>query len=951
VIGAEPGIVMVRFSFAGGPPIPARVVPQGWLPGGQGDLALLELDRDAPSSARPAALRPARAVTGHPCAAYGYPAGHDNGVWSKPEITGQTADQLQLTAQAAHGHQIEKGFSGTGLFDTETGAVVGLVVTRDKGRDVLGGFAIPMQAVAAAFPQLGPWVGWRLSTDRFLRQHWRPRARGVYEDTTPGWYFTGRTALIRDLAGWLEHGLPDRGVRVVTGPAGTGKSALLAWLCALSDPQLRAEITAAQPTVVADPAAAPAAGRVSAAIWARDLDTDGAAHALAAVLTLPVPNDATVNDVLAAVGDLEPAQRSDLVVVLDALDEAKTPREVAWRLLLPLARDLGVKVVTGARPGRDEELLAVFGERGVIYRLDAPAWFDRQDLADYAAACLRADFNPALPSGYRTDPSACRLVASAIVDAAGSNFLVAGMAARARADEPVIDVGAPGWRDRQRFPTEVGQAFADYLSRFGENETRARDLLRALAYAQGSGLPVGQLWADMASALAAPRRYDTEGLAWLLDSAAGYLVESGDEDGRPVYRVFHQALIEHLRPQAKENQRQYALMKVLLQAVPSGAAGPDWLQAPDYISKYLAAHAAAVGLIDGLLEDPGFLVSADPSGLLPALDSASSPQGRLVAWFYRNAADRMRTGNLAERAAHLQLAAGKAGYQRMADAFGPIATSWHWTTHVLTWRSPGNYIALGSTGRVSASALTMTAGGDVLIVTGGDDGTVALWRIGTDGLVLAGDPQPCHADKVAAVAVGQLGDQPVAVTTGWDGTVAQWRIGADGLVLAGDPQPGPFPQWGMVAVAVGQVGDQPVAVTGGIGGTVALWRIGADGLALAGDPQPGHRMALAVAVGQVGDQAVAVTGEDHGMVALWRIGADGLVLAGDPQPGHGGAWGCGRWRSGSSVTSRWPLLAGATAWWRCGGSARTAWPWPVTRSPARAIRWRRWRSDKSMIRR
>ena len=88
LIGPEPQTVMVRFSFAGRQPIPAKVVPQGWLPGGQGDLALLELDRDAPSSARPAALRPARAVTGHPCTAYCYPTGHDNGVWSRPEITG-----------------------------------------------------------------------------------------------------------------------------------------------------------------------------------------------------------------------------------------------------------------------------------------------------------------------------------------------------------------------------------------------------------------------------------------------------------------------------------------------------------------------------------------------------------------------------------------------------------------------------------------------------------------------------------------------------------------------------------------------------------------------------------------------------------------------------------------------------------------------------------------------
>ena len=43
------------------------------------------------------------------------------------------------------------------------------------------------------------------------------------------------------------------------------------------------------------------------------------------------------------------------------------------------------------------------------------------------------------------------------------------------------------------------------------------------------------------------------------------------------------------------------------------------------------------------------------------------------------------------------------------------------------------------------------------------------------------------------VAVGQLGDQTVAVTGGNDGTVALWRVGEDGLTPTGDPQPGRSP--------------------------------------------------------------------------------------------------------------------------------------------------------------
>ena len=72
-------------------------------------------------------------------------------------------------------------------------------------------------------------------------------------------------------------------------------------------------------------------------------------------------------------------------------------------------------------------------------------------------------------------------------------------------------------------------------------ETRARDLLRAAAYAEGAGLPadaLGRAWRPRY----APRRYGSDDLAWLLDSAAAYLVESSDERGPVAHRIFHQAL-------------------------------------------------------------------------------------------------------------------------------------------------------------------------------------------------------------------------------------------------------------------------------------------------------------------------------------------------------------------------------------------------------------------------
>ena len=880
VVGAEPRTVMVRFSFAGGEPVPATVAPQGWLAGHQDDLALLELDQDPPPAARPAPLRPARAVTGHACAAYGYPAGLDGGVWSEPVITGQTADRLQLTAQVTQGHQIEKGFSGTGLVDTETGAVVGLVVTRDRGKDVLGGFAIPLQTVVAAFLQLDPWVGWRLGTDRFLRPHWRPRARGVYQDTTPGWYFTGRTALLRELTEWLEDGPSGRAVRVVTGPAGTGKSAVLAWLCALSDPQLRAEIATVRPAALADTVAVPAAGRVKAAIWARGLDVGGTAGALASALALPVAADMAVEDVLAAARDLGLAGRDSPVVVLDALDEARTPREIARQLLVPLARDLGVKVLAGTRPGRDEELLGAFGDRAVIYRLDHPAWFDRHDLADYAAACLRADFDPDLASGYRTAPGGCRQVAAAIAEAAGSNFLVAGLAARTRADEPVIDVTAPGWPDGQRFPAEVGQAFDDYLARFGDNETRARDLLRALAYAEGAGLAADQLWAGMAGVLAAPRRYGTDDLAWLLDSAAGYLIESGGERGQPVYRIFHQALIEHLRPEVKETRRQRELMGALMRAVPAGAAGPDWAHAPSYIRRHLAAHAAAAGLLDDLLEDPLYLLTADPARLVPHLDAARSAPARAAAAVYRQSAHLLARLDRPMRASQLELTAHHLGCRGLAARIAGAAPDRPWQTR---WshgrRATGHQVLTGHDREVSAVAVGALPDGTPVIVGGGGDGTVRVWRL-ADGSP-AGEPLRGHTSGVEAVAVGALPDgTPVIVSGGGDGTVRVWRL-ADGSP-AGEPLRGHTS--GVEAVAVGALPDgTPVIVSGGGDGTVRVWRL-ADGTP-AGKLRGHDGGVTAVAIGALPDGTpVIISGGRDFTVRVWRL-ADGTPV-GEPLRAH-----------------------------------------------------------------
>jgi hypothetical protein len=74
---------------------------------------------------------------------------------------------------------------------------------------------------------------------------------------------------------------------------------------------------------------------------------------------------------------------------------------------------------------------------------------------------------------------------------------------------------------------------------------RARGLLTPLAFALGAGLPWEDLWAALASELAATA-YTDEDLVWLRRTAGSYVVEAA-EAGGSVYRLYHEALAEHLR--------------------------------------------------------------------------------------------------------------------------------------------------------------------------------------------------------------------------------------------------------------------------------------------------------------------------------------------------------------------------------------------------------------------
>ena len=215
------------------------MIPGGWHPpiaSHRGDLALLELTGPPPAGVGPAPVRAPATSAGHRFRACGFPRGHDDGVWAAGLIEGPAMGEwLQLVTDGG-GYLIDKGFSGTPLWDESLSAVTGIVVSRETDPAVRAGFAVGAEVIGRYLPMLDPWLRWRVSDDPEFADYWDPRARGVERGSRPGVYFTGRYRAREQLTGWITDPDRENGLYVVTGGPGSGKSALIAWLLALGDP-------------------------------------------------------------------------------------------------------------------------------------------------------------------------------------------------------------------------------------------------------------------------------------------------------------------------------------------------------------------------------------------------------------------------------------------------------------------------------------------------------------------------------------------------------------------------------------------------------------------------------------------------------------------------------------------------------------------------------------------
>ncbi|MFF1872604.1 AAA family ATPase [Kitasatospora herbaricolor] len=435
------------------------------------------------------------------------------------------------------------------------------------------GYRPPPTAVGAAVAELA-------LAGTALERYWISRASGQAGEDDTGWYFSGRADLVRAMIGFLGGG---SGALVVTGAAGSGKSALLARLVTLTDPTFLGD-PGVQESLRAVPAdLLPPAGSVHAAVLARGKTALALIEDLLTALgARPAAGLPPLQLLLAHLRTAADNARETLTIVIDGLDEAEEPLACISDVVLPMGRvrrrggSAGVRLVLGVRSSLPSPSPGGGGDRlrddaadqllGALHTMAAGDGAEREvplavlrtdeesSSTDAIALYVRAMLTGPADSPYRDEPQAAAAAADVIATAVQPSFLDARLAAdQLRSAERTQDLTDEAWNSRLLDGT------AALLREDIRAVAAAQDVdghlllavLRATAFAPGSGLPWAEVWPAATRAVLGALEH---GSREVVDRAiavfrhsrlVGYLA-SGQEDGRVTYRPVHQRITETL---------------------------------------------------------------------------------------------------------------------------------------------------------------------------------------------------------------------------------------------------------------------------------------------------------------------------------------------------------------------------------------------------------------------
>jgi WD40 repeat protein len=703
---------------------------------------------------------------------------------------------------------------------------------------------------------------WRLARSG-AAEHFDLASRGI-EVGESGWYFAGRTRILRALVDWLNRA--ENGVRIVTGPPGAGKSAVMGRLATLSDPEYRKALIEAG--LKPPGSTIPPEQIIDVAIHAKGKTLDDCARALVQALRISAYKGVAldVTGLVAAISRID--HRTTIMV--DALDEAASGQGglIAATLLVPLGRLPRVRVLVGCRRSLDgaiiprgeerhAQLQALFGVDAIIDDLEDEAETG-EDIAEYVR--LRLTTSPK----HSTKAGEIAAASARVAARAEGVFLYARIVSRTLQDRDRLD---------GELPATALEGFADDLrARFGVEQQLVDDLLAGLAWGEGKGL-TRRVWPLIATAVASlDRSYDDDDVDWVLRHAGWHIIEAG-EAGQAVYRLGHQALTDYYRRHRYVGETQSRIVAALT----GETAGVAWFDRDRYLWRHLADHAAQAGQLGSLVRDRGYLAVAEPARLVTLLPSIGDEGTRQLADIYNRAADRLVDQQPLERLSLIHMTALMEAPDLAPLLEPPDSTRWRCRWARVRRSAPHRIIGRHN-GEVSSIALAAIAGREV-VASGSHDRTIRLWDAHTGERI--GAPLEGHAGGITAVALGAIGDRAVVVSGSEDRTIRLWDA------HSGEPIGGPLEGHtrGISAVTIGSIGNLAVVVSGSWDRTVRLWDVSKCRAASMTLIAPS--LVMAVALGLVHDRAVVVSGSDDRTIRLWDAHSGEPI--GNPLEGHKGA--------------------------------------------------------------
>ncbi|MEU0749400.1 AAA family ATPase [Streptomyces albogriseolus] len=698
------------------------------------------------------------------------------------------------------------------------------------------------------------------------------------------WFFVGRTEERNRIVDWLA--TADHGLLAVTGPPGCGKSALLGHILLPTGPTVRPTAADRAPRHEPWPAGVPRP-RADTFLNLTGASVRQVVGQLATVFAVQPPPDTSGDD--ERIRTLLDAVRSDgerrRTLFADGLDASADPNRLA-DLLHQLGAEPGVRVVVGTRPSSEdsldvpravtEDLLdALGGDATDTLRL-CP---DPQDLAIYVREVLRSERAVFENLGIDLEAAVQRVGALVCAPRPGAerDFLYATLAVHEIIADPSLLLDSRRKELADLLGKDHRRLFAAVVGRLQVALPGSAAVLRALAFAQGHGLPRAErIWATVASALNdAP--VDVALLEAVAEAAAPYIMLDA-EDGQAVYRLAHRTFRDFLlsdgaqdATRARDDRLRVVTALTLLAATKD--EGMANLPRPHpYLLSHLAAHAAEAG-------PEGWRVLADHPGVLDHLDPAALAGAVLRFGARLGALPPAVTGALA--LAHLAVDAepgDRRGLRELgtwrttgapptppAPDFDGSAAPWTVRWAALQPHAPHITLADLHVPMRCLRVLPRRSDGRQLLVGAGDAGVVRTWDLSTGRATtpaLRGSPKDASQWALAPLR-GPDGRDRLAAA-GIDRTLRLWDV------LTGQPADTPHSLPGDAVRAMAPFAGR--LAIGDLQGR--LWLFDPDGWKdrrhRTGHHGPVHGMAVYRLPGSDPLSERLVTADGEGWVLVWR---------------------------------------------------------------------------------